>query len=734
MSVLAELSTLPNRRRWVNVLTQRVVAMGGAAAIGAIALIFVYLLWVVAPILGGASVEDGVEFSLSDEQPLFLEANETGEIGLRFSQAGNALFFSLRDGKAILESPVATSLRSVKRVYPHSTMYAALDGDNQLRLFEASYPVSFEGERRVVTPALTPVFSDEPVVVEEIAGPGELRDFDIAYQDFEVLFAALSGNTLHIAQFRDAESGYPLEFPREGEVALEREYERVLFGPRATWVYLIAADGTVEIFDLRRPTSPKQIYLGQLVPDGQAMTALEPLLGRYSLLVADDRNLVSQWFLIRGDFGHTMQRVRDFALEAPVVSIVPEQRRKGFGAIDANGTFHLLYTTSHQVLAHHGLGTAQPPVSSVAPRSDLLLTGNVDGTISTYQLHNEHPEISWSALWSKVWYEGYEAPVYSWQSSSADNDFEAKFSLTPLLFGTLKAAFYAMLFAVPIAVMGAVYTAYFMAPSMRRVVKPGIEIMAALPTVILGFLAGLWLAPLIEANLASVITIFLVLPATVLVVALVWRRLPDSFTHRFDGWYGLLIIPVIVVAVAIAFFLGPILEATFFGGNSRAWFLEVMGLDYDQRNALVVGLAMGLAVIPQIFALAEDAIYQVPTHLTQGSLALGATPWQTLTRVVILTASPGIFSAIMIGLGRAVGETMIVLMATGNTPVMDLNIFQGMRTFAANIAVELPESEVDSTHYRILFLAALVLFVITFIFNTAAEVVRARLRTRYGNL
>ena len=124
----------------------------------------------------------------------------------------------------------------------------------------------------------------------------------------------------------------------------------------------------------------------------------------------------------------------------------------------------------------------------------------------------------------------------------------------------------------------------------------------------------------------------------------------------------------------------------------------------------------------------------MPTHLINGSLALGATRWQTLIRVVILTASPGIFSAVMIGLGRAVGETMIVLMATGNTPVMDLNIFQGMRTFAANIAVELPEAEVDSSHYRILFLTALVLFMITFVFNTVAEVVRQRLRSRYGSL
>jgi phosphate transport system permease protein len=143
---------------------------------------------------------------------------------------------------------------------------------------------------------------------------------------------------------------------------------------------------------------------------------------------------------------------------------------------------------------------------------------------------------------------------------------------------------------------------------------------------------------------------------------------------------------------------------------------------------------MGFAVIPTIFSITEDAIFAVPKHLSYGSLALGATPWQTLTRVVLPTASPGIFSALMIGMGRAVGETMIVLMATGNTPIMDMNIFEGMRTLAANIAVEVPESEVGSTHYRILFLAAFVLFMFTFVVNTLAELVRQHLRKKYGSL
>ncbi len=279
------------------------------------------------------------------------------------------------------------------------------------------------------------------------------------------------------------------------------------------------------------------------------------------------------------------------------------------------------------------------------------------------------------------------------------------------------------------------YASQFMHPKLLGAVKPLVEIMAALPSVVLGFLAGLWLAPRLERFFPSLLLMAVVLPLAVLAAGWLWRRLPRAWSGRFvTGFESILFVIVLAGAMLLCLRLSAPFEALVFGGDFQGWLLASTGLPYDQRNAVVVGLAMGFAVIPIIFAIAEDAFSNVPRDLVAGSLALGANRWQTVTRVVLPTASPGIFSAIMIGFGRAVGETMIVLMATGNTPIMDWNPFNGFRTLSANIAVEIPEAPVGGTLYRTLFLAALLLFLVTFLVNTAAEVVRQRLRRRYAQM
>jgi phosphate transport system permease protein len=394
----------------------------------------------------------------------------------------------------------------------------------------------------------------------------------------------------------------------------------------------------------------------------------------------------------------------------------------------------------HHTTAERTVLMLQPqnaPINRIAvsPRANAFIAEDSNGEMHFWHLHNEHPDVSWKALWGKVWYESYDQPDYIWQSSSASNDFEPKFSLTPLAFGTLKAAFYAMLIAVPLSIFGAIYTSQFMASGMRKLVKPSIEIMEALPTVIIGFFAGLWLAPIIESHLAAIFALLILMPVGIIGFSFLWTHERNQYKRWVpEGWEAALLVPMVFVIGWLAMGIGNGIEALVFDGNLIGWMSHTLDIPFDQRNSIVVGFAMGFAVIPTIFSIAEDALFAVPKHLIQGSLALGATPWQTLVRVVILTASPGIFSAVMIGLGRAVGETMIVLMATGNTAVMDMSLFQGMRTLSANIAVEMPESEVASTHYRVLFLAALVLFAFTFIFNTMAELIRQRLRRKYSSL
>jgi phosphate transport system permease protein len=214
-----------------------------------------------------------------------------------------------------------------------------------------------------------------------------------------------------------------------------------------------------------------------------------------------------------------------------------------------------------------------------------------------------------------------------------------------------------------------------------------------------------------------------------------WNLTPMPFRTRWREKLELVFLLVAMVAgIWLCLKLSRPIEHLVFKGDFAQWWFSTTGLKYDQRNALVVGFAMGFAVIPIIFTITEDSLANVPRHLTSGSLALGASRWQTAVRVVVPTASPGIFSAILIGFGRAVGETMIVLMATGNTPVMEWNLFNGFRTLSANIAVEIPEAPEGETLYRTLFLAALLLFLCTFIVNTAAEVIRIRMRRRYAQL
>lgn len=588
------------------------------------------------------------------------------------------------------------------------------------------------------------------------------------------------------------------------------------------WVYAVWESGRLAAFDNDAPEGEGTLR-ADLPWAGARITAAVPGLGAGSIIVGDSQGRVSVWAVGGGEA--TLRPTASSVLgTVPVSSIRPGDRDRTIAVGFADGTGVLYNTLSDKRIVRVGEDDAvnPSPVAAIAgsPGSDFLMLVHEDGRSIVHGVAPGHPEVSFQSLFGRVQYEGYDQPDFVYQSTGAASS-EPKFSLVPLIFGTMKATVVAMLFAVPLGVLAAIYSSEFLHHGLRRVVKPTIELMASLPSVVLGFLAAMVVAPFVRDQLPAIMVFGATGPLVVVLAAHAWRLIPRDHRqaignigqfaliafslllgvllaavaggaveralfaggepvegairswlngdrgHAAPGWFvALLPVCVAVLLVLDTTVLDPFWRSVSARGR-RAWpnlvelmrlavnllvavgaawavagALEVAGFDprdsifgpFNQRNTLVVGLIMGVAVIPIVYTISEDAIRSVPDSLRSASLGVGATPWQTAIRVILPVAGSGIFSACMIGLGRAVGETMIVLMATGNTPEISWNIFSGFRTLSANIAVELPEAPRGSTHYRVLFLCGLVLFAMTLAINTTAELVRQHFRRRNAAL
>ena len=729
-----------NRRALKDLLAKIGVTVGGIMVFVALLLIFFYLLYVIKPVFDAAKVTPLSSIPVvADSKTLMVGTDEQNEIIYRASEQGSVDFYRIANtSKQTMQLPIPAGAKVVSSAasVPNQQLFALGLDNGQALLAGVNFSVSYPDNKRLITPRLRYPMGEPLVAVAEDGAP--LQQLVFAYSSSKVSFAYRGIQQQWFLTRLDGEQNMLTE---ETEWQHHRKLlpntpalvEHQLLTPDQRQL-MLQSGNKVFIYDISDIDDVSLMQVLDLERNKAKVSNISLLAGASSLLVSYNTGVVAQYFQVAGEHGRLYQFIREFKGLGNIEVLASEYYRKSFATVSEDGRLELLYTTSERELFSKKFDLTKPVAMGFSPRANALVV-LADDKLQLLGVSNAHPEVSWSALWNKVWYEGYPEPQYVWQSTSGSDDFEAKLSLMPLAFGTIKAAFYAMIFAVPLAIAGAIYTAYFMSAKVRSLVKPTIEIMEALPTVILGFLAGLWLAPLIEDHLPGLLILLILLPVTILLTAFIWSKLPVRIKLLLPETYQeLLLIPVICFFGWLSFAISPSIELWLFHGDTRQFITNTLGMSFDQRNALVVGIAMGFAVIPTIFSIAEDAIFSVPRHLSNGSLALGATRWQTLTRVVLLTASPGIFSAVMMGLGRAVGETMIVLMATGNTAIMDWSIFQGMRTLAANIAVEMPESAIGSSHYRVLFLAAFVLFVFTFFFNTIAEVVRQRLRERYSSL
>jgi phosphate transport system permease protein len=841
-------------------VARRLITLSGIGSIVAVSLVGLFLVYVVLPLFTPTGLEEagGPALTTTEGQPLDLgmvlhhEVDDYGSLVWSLHDKGFIQLREIQNGQLLQQIQIMPD-REVTRlkVSGHDGRTVAGFADGSILTLRLVYEVDFladedlpaeyasmeVGERRIYRQGLverTPegqmrkstlaMVLDAPVQLGE--NPIHLLDVSersgglvvVALDDQGVFYDRrltwrknlLTGEVVTRAEGSDLTADQvgvdPARLP--GQMVLNDAGDMAL---------LVRPDGVSTV--LERDEDNEFAISGEVdlvLAEDAHITALAFIAGRVSLAVGDDQGGLTIWFPVRENPTATpvLQPVHHLGQAKGVVtSLASSGRSRLVMAGYRDGTIRLYHVTSHRFLGEAKMDSGPVLAGSIAPREDLVTAANPRGHM-VWHLNAPHPDISFEALLQPVWYEGYPGPTYVWQSSAATDTFEPKLSLVPLIFGTLKATFYSMLFGLPLALLAALYTSEFLHRRTRTRIKPVIETMASLPSVVLGFLAALVMAPFVEKVLVQVLAILFCGPFFLLVGSHLWQLQPREWGSRLDPWRPVAVVVVLVIGAMISWQIGPWLERIAFNGDAKlwldgqvgsgttgwfllllapaallvgwtniqygegiirgrgpgwhrwqlglldmgrflvggaatlaialllGWLLNSAGWDprgsvldtYVQRNALVVGFAMGFAVIPIIYSIAEDALSAVPDHLRAASLGSGATTWQTAIKVVVPPAMSGLFSAAMIGLGRAVGETMIVLMAAGNTPIMDLNIFNGFRTLSANLAVELPEAVQNSTHYRTLFLAALTLFIMTFLLNTVAEMVRLHYRRKSSQL
>ena len=728
------------------------IRIGGLGIVCAVFGIFVFILSQVIPLFRHASAFHDQTWSIPPADYCALDADENGALPFLVTLDGRVLFVRTAESNFVWRHLPFSDNEQTASIAYHTGDKRIIVGTDHGRIYE--FRVVYTNENNGSTPQLEPHIvtagsytvgaPDARVIAADLHGSSERRLclFSLSVSNVTAIKA------IQLQQRRTLIGKANWNVTKEWNLTEQFAVEPVRFSVngRGDGAVAVRRDGKVSYFEL---TGAEFELVQQFYPftedKAQGIVIAEYVFGDDSIVFAHQSSEVVGYSLYKQ--GESARRRWGMTKKfAPMISTprtyAASQRNKSF-LLGSDNALSIRHFTTGAVRWEQiwpkgarlvALGTKQN-MFWVLDRSD-------PPQIHRFILKDPHPEAGLAGFFGKIWYEGGSEPKYEWQSTGGSDDFEPKLSMVPLIVGTLKGTLYAMLFSTPLALLAALYTSQFAHPNLRRFIKPTLELMASLPSVILGFLAALWLAPLLEQRIPSVLLVLIAVPLTAVVAGEMWTHLPVRWRSRIPmGYEFLVLVPILLLVVSLAWTAGPWLERLVFVARDRQtglaipdfrlWWTQTFDLPFEQRNSLVVGFMMGFAVIPIIFTIAEDALSNVPQAMRSASLALGGTRWQTALRIVCPTASAGIFSAIMVGFGRAVGETMIVLMATGNTPVMSMNIFSGMRTLSANIAVELPEAPHHSTLYRALFLGALLLFLMTFTVNTIAELLRHRLREKY---
>lgn len=736
------------------------IMVGGVSIIVAVFFIFVFIGFKIMPLFRSAEVSDAKVWPVDAGEVVSFGIDEWWEVAYFVRADGSVFFRDLSDkhgqgeGRGYFEVEAEIPEDFAVAAFRHDTLRDRLligSGDGRIIIRDISFAPDHSGGAG--TRVIVPKVESLPVLT-----PGKegfpILDIAFAQSQTRRLLAVIQveeGNyDVHLVTLTQRRTPFGMGPLQVGErfslgKLLRKKPERILVPENADSVLVAYGDGEVDFFRL---TAAGQLALEQtfvpIVRDGRAVPIdrMDFVLGDQTVIFFDASGYHRGWNLAFIEEIESRQFIpsKDFRPhDGPVELFAASRRNKTFLTTAGNEARLTLMTT----MADRWVGQLdfQPKQAIIAPRFNGLIFLDTENRLHFKQMVDEHPIAGFRTFFTPIQYEGRPGRIFDWQSDGGA-DFERKLSMVPLMIGTLKGTIYAMFIAVPVALLSAIYVSQFLRPELKKVVKPTMEIMASLPSVILGFFAGMWLSPVISNAVPSVVLASMGIFVGAIVIGVIWSFVPSRIRVLVPS--GMEFVVVVIPAALFAWLgwtLGSVVEDWLFLqydenlqrdiGSFRMWVVNFLGWDFETRNALVVGFAMGFAVIPIIFTISEDSLSNVPNAFRSGSLALGASRWQTAVRIVLPTAAAGIFSALMIGFGRAIGETMIMVMATGNSVVQDFNPFTGMRTLSANIAVEISEAEQNGTLYRTLFLCAFILFVFTFTLNTIAEILRQWLRKRY---
>ena len=721
------------RRERTDRFVAHLVKVGGVAVVGVVLFMAIFLIVQSAPLAKKPSLVGPVverQLNIENTSPIilqgvepFLEASYAlfadGELCLFDIKTGEKvsnLFLSLEGDEQILRGKLSTPQDGI----------AFLTTQNRLGWLPLSFDIDYSDEL-VRSHKLAPL-GDEVVWVIDEGAVQEISDFSIRDEEDKIWASVV---------VRDGPATLMRLTKRTNrltkKVSIKKKSISTVGGQFSSTTLLdggiMVVANSSALFAMRPDRQFKNfLSAGEWsIVGGLSIESLHTLVGGGSFIALREGPQINRFLMRVQEKGASqLAEASTFPpLElGQIKSVTSSPRQRLFFLQGENHIQALQGTFGSSVAKFSSLGSSQ---LQLAPREDALVDFFPDGKINIRPINLGFVEATGEALFGKLQYEGLSEPSYTWQSTGGSDAYESKISFVPLVIGTLKGTLWTLLPSIPLALLSALYCARFLRGRAREIIKPALELLAGIPSVILGFIGALYIAPAVEDRFLSLFLLPVVLVIVSALFAFIWARIPLEQRKRLhEGLVAFGLIPIYFLISWAVFAFGPDLEMFFLGQPFREWAPNSLGVPFEQRNSIVVGLAMGFAVTPLIFTLAEDAFRNIPKDLADASLALGATSWQTAIRVIVPPAVPGVVAAIMLGLGRAVGETMVVLMATGNTAITDWNPLQGFRALSANLAVELPEADHGGGLYRVLFLSALLLFLITFVVNTVAEIIRVR--------